>query len=162
MAGQRTTKRRYIPPAHDPSKSGRQVRLDARTPCQLGRRGRHQSRNKNSKTKARLAPATCASKVATRHYNDAVAHKRDTTTKSTRPKNISWRDSYASTCAKTTTKKAISRPQPRTRNRIWHKTSFACHPCNLVGTRATPKRYRDSGPRRAKRYAHCHFADNNR
>ena len=41
MAGQRTTKRRYIPPAHDPSQSGRQVRLDAGTPCQLGRRGRH-------------------------------------------------------------------------------------------------------------------------
>ena len=32
MAGQRTTKRRYIPPAHDPSQSGRQVRLDAGTP----------------------------------------------------------------------------------------------------------------------------------
>ena len=34
-AGERITKGRYIPPAHDPSQSGRQVRLDAGTPGQL-------------------------------------------------------------------------------------------------------------------------------
>ena len=31
-AARRITKGRYIPPAHDPTQSGRQVRLDASTP----------------------------------------------------------------------------------------------------------------------------------
>ena len=34
-AGERITKGRYTPRAHDPSQSGRQVRLDAGTPGQL-------------------------------------------------------------------------------------------------------------------------------
>ena len=89
-------------------------------------------------------------------------------TKPTQPQNQHGRKTSAGATAtplharRHATTNAISRPQPRARNRIWPKTCFACHPCNLVGTRATPKRYRDCGPRRAKRYAHCHFAGSSR
>ena len=92
-AGERITKGRYIPPAHDPSQSGRQVRLDAGTPCQLGRRGRHHSRNNHLKTKHDWSQQH-ANRKSQRAITTMLLH-----TKPTQPRNQHGRKTSAGATA---------------------------------------------------------------